>query len=347
MILSLSIPTERQIEAHVLPELIAAYIAATKPNVTAKVLQNYQYHLNPFLLWWQKFSDQHQQTLSKSTLQLFVDWYAVEYRTVTGLQTSDHMMDQTLSILRRVLRWSGVTEDDANGVVPVHPSHPKPKYYPKIEELDRLIKAPSEPHLALRDMTIMAMLLATGCRRFELANATVENVHFNTSIYNLSLGDDHGGYVHLRVVKGDAAGKGQGRYSMFHWKAGLLLKAYLRLTRRSSGTLFGLSDDGIRTVVNEAGKDSGITRIHPHAFRSAFIDYWFWKYQDGGEAADIARHLQVGHALDKSNISTHYINLNMDRQLELIKRFYVSPLEEIALDWYNVPVSVAEGQRHL
>lgn len=348
--LTLNVPTERRVDAELLPQVIDAYIASTERSITPKVLYNYQYHLAPFQQWWQKFPDQHKNTISPTTLQKFVDWYGSEYRTATGLPTSEHMMDKTLALIRRVLRWAhqqGAIGEDVSHLVPQKPSHPKPKYYPKIEELDRLVKAPADPYLGIRDTTIMAMLLATGCRRFELANAQIENVHFNTSVSNLNLGDDHGGYIHFRVVKGDSEGKGLGRYSVFHWKAGLLLKACLRWTRKTSGSLFGLTDDGIRQVVTEAGVLTGITRIHPHAFRSSFIDYWFWKHRNSGDAADVARRLQVGHAMEKGDVTMHYINLNPDRQLELIKEFYCSPLEEIKIDWWKVPVHTTGVEHYL
>lgn len=279
----------------------------------------------------------------------FLSWLKTEFRNLYNEQPSDHTISKALLLTRQVLRWAykhGGVPQDVSDLVPRHSFQIKEKYYPSIFELESLIKSPIDPYLSLRDSTIMAMLLATGARRFELANAVVENVHFNTPILNVNLGDDHSGYVRLDVTKRKKHSQMDVRYSLFDWKAGLLLKAYLRTTRRNSGSIFGLTDEGIRGVVADAGERTGITAIHPHAFRSAFIDWWFWRHRTDGPAADMALRLQVGHALLTDDAQVHYINRNHNRVLALIQEFYTSPLEDIKIDWLTVSVNCDEASRY-
>lgn len=348
MALMLTVPSQRVVEASTLPVIIEQYLAHCEKTVASEAQRNYRLHLRPLQKWWAEHPDQHENIISAATMDIFLAWLKTDYRNLYDDKPSDHTISKALLLTRQVLRWAhraGGIAQDVSDLVPRHSFAIKEKYYPSIMELETLIKSPVDPYLALRDTTIMALLLATGARRFELANALVENIHFNTPVLNVNLGDDHAGYVRLEVTKRKKQGEMKARYSLFDWKAGLLLKAFLRTTRRNSGSIFGLTDEGIRGVVNDAGQRTGITAIHPHAFRSAFIDWWFWRHRSDGPAADMALRLQVGHALQTDDAQSHYINRNHNRVLALIQEFYTSPLEDIKIDWWAVPVNCDEASR--
>lgn len=349
MALVLTVPSQRVVEASTLPAIIEKYLAECERTVASEALRNYKLHLRPLLKWWTEHPDQHEHIISAATMDKFLSWLKTDCRNLYDEPLSDHTISKALLLTRQVLRWAhrqGGIAQDVSDLVPRHTFAIKEKYYPSIMELEELIKSPADPYLALRDQTIMAMLLATGARRFELANAQAENVHFNTPILNVNLGDDHGGYVRLDITKRKTHGEMKARYSLFDWKAGLLLKAYLRTARRKSGSIFGLTDEGIRNVVADAGERTGITAIHPHAFRSAFIDWWFWRHRTDGPAADMALRLQVGHSLQTDDAQVHYINRNHNRVLALIQEFYTSPLEDIKIDWWGVSVHCDEASRY-
>lgn len=331
-------------EAAALPSLLDAYLADCQIRIDPAAVKNYTNHLRPFREWWSRFAANYDYHLSRTSLQAFVDWLASDYRTVYGQKVSPYAIAKAIALVRRFLRWChqvGAVEQDISELVPDFETPHPGKYYPAVDELDAILKAPVDDHLRLRDTAIMAMLIATGARRFEIANAKIEHLTFATPIENITTSADHSGHVHLRVVKGDNTGNGPGRHAVFDGKAGLLTKAYLRLTGKRSGSIFGLLDDGIRKIVHDAGERAGFPQIHPHAFRSAFVDWWFWKNHKHGNAADMALRLQVGHALNSGDAQTHYINRgNPARIIELIRSYYTSPLEEITIDWARYPVHI-------
>lgn len=80
------------------------------------------------------------------------------------------------------------------------------------------------------------------------------------------------------------------------------------MTRRESGSLFGLTDNGIQLMVRRIGAIAQLPRIHPHAFRHCLIDYWREANATAGIMADLALKMHVGHALPKSDVTTRYQN---------------------------------------
>jgi integrase len=233
---------------------------------------------------------------------------------------------------KNVLAWvPHVTHDYAAG-----------KYWLKQQDIAQIVHAPLGKE-RVRDTALVAFALSTGARRNEIVNAKVENMHFATDLSNLRVGDDHSGYVHLRVVKGDSEGTGKGRYSAFCSKTGLLLKTWLRCWGESKGNAFVLGYVGLQNITRCISVTCGLPELHPHAFRSAHIDYWAFKHANAGMMASIALKLQVGHAIDGHDFgaTVSYINTsNPWRNMEIIKKFHCSPLDEIEIDWARFPVHI-------
>jgi integrase len=343
MVLALSLPQERIVEASNLAALIDAYIAEKQTTIDPTALRTYRANLRPFIEWWRVCPDQHGYVLSRSILRKFVDWLTAEYRSSVGNPASDYMIEKCLVLVRRVLRWAhqvGAVSQDISELVPMYTAPEQEKYYPSTAELGAVMEVCSGD-TKVRDMALWAFLIATGARRMEVAAATVDNLYFATSLDNLAVGDDHSGYVHFRVVKGDNLGRGLGRDSLFCSKAGLLLKVWMRLCERTEGSVFGLTDDGIRFVVNTTGRAAQIDRMHPHACRSAFVSWWLDKNAKGGPVADVALRMQVGHKPVTGDAQAYYRNKNPDYRRRLISNFYTSPLEEITIDWRRLPVHIA------
>lgn len=343
--LALGLPAERIVEASNLPAIIDAYLADAAQTVSPDALKNYQNHLRPFRKWWNECADQHQQQLSKSTLRAYVTWLETEHTSAYGVAPSDYAIHKSLALVRRMLRWAhraGCVTQDISELVPQYATAEREKYFPEAHEFDAILQSINTP-TALRDTAIWCFLISTGMRRMEIVGARIDELTFNTPIENLAVGDDHGGYIHLHKVKGDSLGEGKGRYSVFCSTTGLLLKAWLRLSRHTDGSIFGLGEDGIRMVVNDTAKTAGITRMHPHACRSAFISWWLDVNQRGGDPASIALRLQVGHALDSGDSQTPYLSKNKSWILRQIRAFHTSPLSAITLDWRRFPVHIPQG----
>lgn len=347
--LTLSLPTERLVDAKLLPSLIDAFLEEKSATISEGALKNYRFALSPFRTWWQEFPSIHKHELSEASLREFFQWYEHEHTSSTGSRASTYMLNKTARLIRRVLTWAhkvGAVDQDISTLCPLPNYEQGLKYYPDTDEINRLFASLSGV-TRFRDAALFSLLVSTGARRFEVASLAVEDITFFNvpSLNALCTTSDHSGYVHLRKTKGDSEGKGNGRVSVFDSPTGLLLKLYLHNIRNSKGNLFNLSDDGVRHVVHHAGQVSGITKMHPHAFRSAFIDLWVERNADKGLLSDIALKLQVGHRIPMEKATNHYIDTrNRTKVLKWLRQFHGSPLtvlvEDGEWDWSIWPVHI-------
>jgi integrase len=339
--LSFATPSQARlsVEASNLIDLIDAFLAE-KASCAPRTYTNYRNELKPFTEWWQGQQGRYAATLTPGVFDDFL--------TFMGQGHSDYMRFRTTKRIRQFLTWAHNKGAVGARVTELCPRQDEPeaadKYYPSVDDLGRLFAA-CQGDTRLRDAALIAFAISTGARRFEIAHAALADLVFDTSWVDLDTShNDHGGYIRLRVTKGDAQGKGQGRISVFDSRAGLLLKAYLRSVGRmpgQAGSIFGMSDTTIHYIVRSLGERAGLGEIHPHAFRSALIDHWHDKNAAAGEAADIAMRLQVGHTLPRSNVSLRYIDTrNKAKLLRRLRQFHASPLESLVWDWSLWPVHI-------
>lgn len=338
--LSLSVPQERIVEASNLSAVIDMYMEDRRSEISPKAHKNYRIHLKRFRQWWQECADIHQNQLSEATMKHLVKWLEDDYLGASGEPATSYNIAHTLVLVRRVLRWAhdkGGISQDVSELVPIYDAKKRPKYWPKAPELERMINACAGMQ-RVRNMALWSFLISTGARRNEVSHAAVENLTFNTPLSDLRVGGDHMGVIWFRVVKGDSAGVGDGRHSVFCSKTGLLLKLWLMFSGRTEGAIFNLYEAGIRKMINTCATRAGIERMHPHACRSAFMSYWVRKNARHGNFADIALRFQVGHAQISGDAQTHYLSEDPAWRLDLIREFYVTPMDEIAVDWSRLPV---------
>lgn len=332
----------REVRAHNLLAVAQAFLADKARQCTPRTHENYVNDLRPFLDWWEGQAKEFDHLLGAETFTAFVEFLGGEYRSTFGNVATTHTQWRVTRRVRQLLRWA-----HAQGFVPVEIADLCPlvedsgsvKFYPSIEELHALMQA-ADGEMRLRDAALLAFSISTGARRYEVAQACVKDLHFDSPPECIDAGGEHAGWVHLRRVKYDAEGKRGGRVSAFDGACGLLLKTYLRSVNRREGPLFGLSDVGIGLVVKRLGDAAGITEIHPHAFRSAFVDHWSETHMDAGTMADVALKLQVGHQLPRSDVTVHrYLDHgNRRKVLRWIRRFHTSPLMAMEWDWTQWPV---------
>lgn len=146
------------------------------------------------------------------------------------------------------------------------------------EELGRLLAtAKGNTFENRRDEAIMRMLLDTGVRVGELAGLRVEDINFdNATAYVL--------------------GKGRrGRAVPFGAKTADALRRYRRHRARHPlheaewwwlGRKGGMTDSGIRQMIERRGIDAGLPGVHPHQFRHSFAHAWL---ANGGQETDLMR----------------------------------------------------------
>ncbi|MCC6454155.1 MAG: hypothetical protein IT328_04380 [Caldilineaceae bacterium] len=331
------------IDARILPEIIEAYFEAKATDISEVTMSNYRIQLLPFMAFWKQKVDVHQYTLSPAILTAAKDWIKNEYINTLGKHPHPTTVFNCFTRMRGVLNWA--FRNNCTGTINVAEWCPKLRrgnselYFPTLDELALMMEMPSDEY-RLRDIAIMAWLTSTGARLFETANATVENITFNTPLNDVMLGHDHAGYCHLRFTKGDNKGERGGRYVAFCKEAGLLLKCYLRsVLRNPEDTIFGLTDKGVAQVISRHGATADLPDISPHAFRRLFTDHW-----DEVHRMDYRAVLkkQLGHSLRGQDITEeHYLNgKNKRRIVGALQEHHVSPLSKIDIDWGKFPVHI-------
>ncbi len=333
---------QQEVDAGELGAVIADFLDHCDSNVAGPTAAAYRREMFPFQLWWTANAERYAHKLSKPLFDDFMQWFKTEYIHKRGGPASTYTLHKATQRIRQMLDWASMPKNVLAWVPNVNHDYMAAKFYPKQHELAAILHAPHGKE-RVRDVAFLAFALSTGARRTELVNAKVENLKFASPLSNLKVGDDHSGHIHLRIVKGDSEGVGKGRYSVFCSKTGLLLKTWIRCTGISKGTIFGLGYVGIQNIIRNVANNCGVADIHPHAFRSAFIDYWAFKHATAGMMGSIALKLQVGHAIDTHDFgaTVSYINTsNPWRNMEIIKKFHCSPLDEIEIDWARFPVHI-------
>ena len=339
--ISIAAPTDvqRQLDATHLIDLISVFLETKRHEVSAKSLTNYATDLEPFIVWYRQQPD---HILTPAAFAAFATWLRREWRNSFGKPATPQVVWRATKRLRQVLDWghaAGYIPVVVSGMVPSAPEVNRLKYFPDPDEIQQLVLA-AGGESRLRDASIITMLAATGARRFELAEAQAEDVQFTTPATDLATGSDHTGSLWLRKTKNDRDGNGPGRQVVFDGVAGLLLKAYLRSVGRRCGSIYGMTDTNIRNIVHQLGIAADLPRMHPHAFRSAFVDHWSDANAAAGEMAMIALRLQIGHTLSQ-DVTNRYRDLtNPTKNLRRIRQFYTSPLMSLRWAWVDWPVHV-------
>jgi integrase len=327
----------QQLDATHLADLVSAFIEAKRPTVSPKSLTNYQIDLAPFQTWWHA---QDTTVLDSAGFAAFVAWLRTDWRNSFGKPATPQVLWRITKRVRQVLDWghaTGYIPVSVSSMVPTLPESSRLKYFPDATEIQDLVLAASGD-VRIRDASLVTMLAATGARRFELAEACIEDIEFVTPVTNLRSDDDHAGAVWLRKTKNDRDGFGPGRQVVFDGVAGLILKCYLRSVNRPRGPIYAMTDTNIRNIVHQLGIAADLPRMHPHAFRSAFVDHWSDANAAAGEMAMIALRLQIGHTLSQ-DVTNRYRDLrNPVKNLRRIRQFYTSPLMSLRWAWESWPV---------
>lgn len=330
-------PQPPTIRAEVLPDLFELYLEERirEGEIAESTVQSYRVQIAPFMAW---FAQRPDKTLDPYILGEYTRWLRHDFRTTKGEKPAPNTYKHSLDRLRSLLLWCF-----KRNCIPVNMSDwlPRPRsfskqaYFPEIDELQRLFD--SITGIArIRNWALLALLISTGARIYEVSQATTGDLHFQTPMEDLRLSSDHSGTLHLRKTKFDSEGRGEGRIVVFCSKAGLLLKTWLRCNdNRPDQPIFGLLHDGMMSAIRSTAESAGLEDFSPHAMRRAFADYWDATH--GIDGRTILKR-QLGHSTKGDVTEAHYIRTNHRRIAASIARWHVSPLQEIHIDWKTLPV---------
>ncbi len=335
-------------------ELIQDYFAAKRSGskpISERTEVTYRDHLRPFLEYWPTHIDDHQHTISRSTLDAFDRWLRNDYRNSRGGAPAENTISHCLIVLKQIFEWM-YQSDCTDGIaiqkwVPAASLVEPDVYFPETEALQKLIDTITQGDSVYRtrDMAIVTFGLSTGARASEIAFALAKNVTFvDAPLDDLRLSQEHRGYVYLARVKGDMDGrKNRGRYVVFDSKAGLLLKCWLKsYVPAPEATIFNFQHGHgiymmIARYIKKMGEEAGEAEaLNVQSLRRAFSDNWD---EELGTDKRAPLKLQMGHSMRGDVTQMHYIDRKKKtRNAKQLMEVHVSPLSKLCIDWSRFPV---------
>jgi integrase/recombinase XerD len=214
------------------------------------------------------------EQVDRQDVQRWTAWLLAEYSTAYA--------SNQFRAVRRFLRWLAAEEDRPDPTARLRAPVPKPRLVPVFtsEELSALRTASQGRSFAdRRDAAIIAVFLATGIRRSEMARI------------RYLPGDPSRSDVSLLAREIRVCGKaGKPRIVKIGYHAARALDRYLRVRARHPQAArpelwLGISgrepltSDGIYQVVAKRGEECGV-ELYPHRFRHHFCHTWLDR---GGE----------------------------------------------------------------
>lgn len=311
-------PNIEPVQAEALLDLLPDfYEDRAAKGASEKTITNYQYHLAPFVQWFESHAPAFDYQLTPQRLREFATWMATGHTTQYGAPMAHNSQAVTLKRLRSVLTWlykSGYCDRNVSGWVPVLTETAREPRTLNIDRMVLLFEAaiPGRPSLTLRDWALLALMFGTGARVMEISEILRENITFH---------EDDSGSIHLVVTKGNKP-----RTVIFGPTCGAFLRSFLKTRPPNDGPLFDFKSRGtVNTLLRRLTCRADIDRISSHDTRKFFVSYWY-SHHPIEEGFD--KHLlkmQIGHT-SRDVTHKHYVRL----ETKTILRYYVSPLEEKA-----------------
>jgi len=213
------------------------------------------------------------------------------------IATTKEWAEESGKGLRRALhkfwRWVSQEYGIANPMRNIaYPKQPKPNPQPaRMEDVLLLFTNAGERIFGIRNRAIMALLLDTGCRRDEISQMNIGDVHLESNTIMVMRGKGN----KIRGVK-------------FTEFTNQILKEWLEVREPVDAlfydldTLDRLKGNGIGQMLNRIGKRVGVTgRISAHRWRDLFATQYIL---NGGDLVTLAKLL--GHRSINTTVD-HYI----------------------------------------
>lgn len=291
-------------------------------------LDSYRYQIIPFFEWWEVESATFDSLITKENVQVFARWLRQDYRTKRGNPVAQNTARHCIKRARQFFHWLYVEnylDIDISFWFPV-PAEVVPDVTAlSVSELQALVNVCSGIS-RIRDLSLIAMLLDTACRRYEMSEARWEHVSFMTpqtaQAHDLQF-QQFAGWLYLDKVK-DYLDAPRQRTVTFGPVAGSLLYAWKIYTGETNGRIFGITASGIRHIVDRLA-DKAEVSVKPHDFRKTWVTYATFHSPPGLKTEVLINH-QIGHRSKKIS-RRHYTGVTHYD----VMRDYVSPTYDLSI----------------
>ena len=311
-------PTEEFLEAPDLSRLVEHWLLSL--DVEPVTLLTYRDKIVHFVRWWEEKGPTVAWRLTRSLLQEFevsLRGIVTKRFAKTMAYGNRHAVIRTVRIMFKWASETGRTVRNYGTWVPWPSGSTPHRKAVTPAHLARLMLAASESRYPLRDQTLLAFFIGTGCRRSEVASLCVED---------LKIMEDGSGTALVTGKRTSANPTGQ-RAVAFDASTGQWLQRYLDETALTAGGLW-ISDEGTRLhhaglyqIVVRVIKRAGLTEhVHGcHDLRRAFATILAKLHPNSPGWADIIRR-QLGHKYYSQ--TTAYTLLDVDD----LRAYIVTPL---------------------
>lgn len=305
---------------------LETWIREKEGEVSTITAENYRNRVRPLLLWWTATGPACNWAITPATLKQYRHWLERDYRDSNNHQPAPATVHTYCATVRIFLHW--LYESQRLPVSIAHwvsmPEKPRGRgKFLDLGECQELINAASGP-LKIRDWTMIAVLLGTGCRCFEAAEATKKDTDTQT------------GSVILKKVKFDREGRRQkGRVSIYGETTAKLIRLHLMVNGTTDDPrLLQMSNVAIGERIETLAHRAGIT-ASTHDLRRTFCDWWMEHATD--DRAYLLLKLQIGHAIPPTDTTAiHYLDLdNAQKTAQRLRRCYTSPVEELQFPGFD------------
>lgn len=249
-----------------LEEAVSRFILAKRADGRKqRTIKDYYRCLGPFQAW----CDDKNLKLNNITRQRFRHYVAKEIRCPERDLAAGTVAIH-LSVLRCFFNWlqeENLLDRDVAGAVEM----PSKKERRRVErpltpdEIEKLLHACQGDPQSERDRAMILTFLDTGLRRIELTRL---------KRYQLNITEEGDGWFELIDPKSLEI-----KYAVLSKTTVKTLEAYLRMRDDDCPNLWigrrgPLTVHGVSKAIQKRGKQSGVTRVHPHLFRKTFATEW-------------------------------------------------------------------------
>lgn len=309
-------PQIEGMDAEALPQLIPIFLEdCRKRQLAAKSLEIYTDQLGYFARWFEEYGPLIDHKISIGTLSDYAHWLSTPEAALKGKPLADNNRSQILKRLRQLFHWSnrqGYIERDIATWVPSIAMQPRAMQPISVDDICYLFFSANMGHrrIRLRNMAMLALLVATGARRGEIFGIEKKHIDFRA---------DGSGTIYLPA---SITKFSKPRTVLFCDVCGAFLAKWIE--NRDNGSIW---DEGnamtLYFALGRLSERASIDRIGPHQLRKFYASYFYAENQNAGDFSRLFLQMQLGHQTTGVT-DRNYVFLKSDQ----IWRWYISPLQD-------------------